>query len=351
MTDGEAVTGETVSDPTETRGSTVGALPGRRRLAVLAVGAVFWTWLLARWTYHNSVVDWLFTSLGVSDLIRSERGVRQREGWVPAGPFEAAADAVAGVAGALGSASVTFDWLVWLLDLAAFATTTAPALASGAFITVYLTVLSMLFGLVIAVPLAVARVYGGRTLRTLSLAYTELIRGTPLLAQLFFLYFGLPLASIAEDLGFTGQPPMPRAAAAVAVVGFTINSSAYQSEYIRSALQSVDSGQLTAARAVGLSKLAGIRHVVLPQGLRFAIPGWTNEFVYLIKYSSLAAFITVPDLFRRARTIGSDTFQFTDIYVIVALFYLALVLTTALAMGRLERRVAIPGLGSGATRG
>ena len=80
-------------------------------------------------------------------------------------------------------------------------------------------------------------------------------------------------------------------------------------------------------------------------------PGWTNEFVYLIKSSSLAAFVTVPDLFRRARTIGSDTFQFTDIYVIVALLYPALVLTTALAMGRLERRVAIPGLGSGATRG
>ena len=96
-----------------------------------------------------------------------------------------------------------------------------------------------------------------------------------------------------------------------------------------------------------MTKLQGIRHVVLPQGLRFAIPGWTNEFVYLIKYSSLAAFITVPDLFRRARDIGADTFQFTDIYVIVAAFYLVLVLTTAMAMGRVESWVAIPGLGSG----
>ena len=335
------------TEPAESRGTTVGDLPGRRRLVVLGVGAVFWTWLLARWAYHNAVLDWLFRSLGFPDLIRSERGVRQREGWIPAEPFEAGADAVGGVVSSLGPAGFLVDWLRWLLELAAFATETAPALASGAFITVYLTVLSMLFGLVLAVPLSVARVYGGRVLRSVSLAYTELVRGTPLLAQLFFLYFGLPLASVAQDLGFTGEPPVPRAAAAVAVVGFTVNSSAYQSEYIRSALQSVDPGQLTAARAVGMTKLQGIRHVVLPQGLRFAIPGWTNEFVYLIKYSSLAAFITVPDLFRRARDIGADTFQFTDIYVIVAAFYLVLVLTTAMAMGRVESWVAIPGLGSG----
>ena len=338
---------EATTEPAESRGTTVGDLPGRRRLVVLGVGAVFWTWLLARWAYHNAVLDWLFRSLGFPDLIRSERGVRQREGWIPAEPFEAGADAVGGVVSSLGPAGFLVDWLRWLLELAAFATETAPALASGAFITVYLTVLSMLFGLVLAVPLSVARVYGGRVLRSVSLAYTELVRGTPLLAQLFFLYFGLPLASVAQGLGFTGEPPVPRAAAAVAVVGFTINSSAYQSEYIRSALQSVDPGQLTAARAVGMTKLQGIRHVVLPQGLRFAIPGWTNEFVYLIKYSSLAAFITVPDLFRRARDIGADTFQFTDIYVIVAAFYLVLVLTTAMAMGRVESWVAIPGLGSG----
>jgi polar amino acid transport system permease protein len=292
------------------------------------------------------VLDWLFTAVGLPDLIRSEQGVRGRTGWIPEALFSVAADVVGGVAAALGPAGFLIEWLRWLLDLAAFATTTAPALASGAFITTYLTVLSMLFGLVIAVPLAVSRVYGGPVLRGISLAYTELIRGTPLLAQLFFLYFGLPLAGIATDIGFTGEPPIPRAAAAVAIVGFTINSSAYQSEYIRSALQSVDPGQLTAARAVGMTRLQGIRHVVLPQGLRFAIPGWTNEFVYLIKYSSLAAFITVPDLFRRARDIGADTFQFTDVYVIVGAFYLVLVLTTALAMGRLESWVSIPGLGS-----
>ncbi|WP_226010985.1 amino acid ABC transporter permease [Halomicrobium salinisoli] len=329
----------------ETRASVVGELPGRRRLVVGAVGALFWAWLLARWAYHNTVLDRVFTAVGLPDLIRAERGVRGREPWLPAAPFEAVADAVGAVAAALGPASFLLDWLVWPFELAAFATETAPALASGAYLTVLLTVVSMLLGLVIAVPVSVARVYGGRALSLVSLIYTEVIRGTPLLAQLFFLYFGLPLASWFDAVAFVGEGPVPRSAVFVAVVGFTINSSAYQSEYIRAALQSVDEGQLTAARAVGLSKLQGIRHVVLPQGLRYAIPGWTNEFVYLLKYSSLAAFITVPELFRRARDIGSDTFQFTDVYVVAGLFYLALVLTVSLAMGRVETAVAIPGVG------
>ena len=332
------------------RGSVVGELPGRKRLAVIAVGVLFWTWLLARWAYHNTLLDRILTAVGLPDVIRSEVGVRSREPWFPAAPFEAVAEAIAGGASALGPLGFVLEWLAWPFDLVGFATTTGPALASGAFITVYLTVLGMLFGLVIAVPLSVARVYGGTILSTIALAYTELIRGTPLLAQLFFLYFGLPIAGFFDAIGFVGSGGIPRAASMVAVVGFTINSSAYQAEYIRAALESVESGQLTAARSIGLSKFDAIRHVVLPQGLRLAIPGWTNEFVYLIKYSSLAAFITVPELFRRARNIGSDTFQFTDIYVVAALVYLALVLTTAMAMGRLESAVAIPGLGTSADR-
>ncbi|SNZ06058.1 amino acid ABC transporter membrane protein 2, PAAT family [Natronoarchaeum philippinense] len=343
-------TEESSTAPEEARGSTVGELPGRRRLIVGGVGVAFWAWLLTRWAYHNSWVDRLFTAIGLPDLIRSEVPVRLREPWIPAGPFETAGAAVGEFAASLGPASFLIEWLAWLLNVAGFATTMAPQLAAGAFITAYLTILSMLFGLVIAVPLSVARIYGGFILRSLSLVYTELIRGTPLLAQLFLLYFGLGLANDISEIGIVGNGAVPRAAIFVAIIGFTINSSAYQSEYIRSALQSVDDGQMTAARSVGLSKLQSIRHVILPQGLRFAIPGWTNEFVYLIKYSSLAAFITVPELFRRAQDIGSDTFRFTDAYVIVAVFYLALVLTTALAMNKVESVVAVPGVGQSTDR-
>ncbi len=337
-----------MTEAAETRGSAVGRVGGRKRQVFLAVGGLFWTWLLARWAYHNTLLDGLLTAVGLPDVLRSDLGVSQREPWLPADWFAGVAANLATDAG--GVSVLVVDPLVWLFELAALAAESEPALAAGAFLTVYLTVLSMFFGLFIAVPAAVTRIYGGPISSRISLAYTELIRGTPLLAQLFFFYFGLPLAGFISGFRVMEVSGMPRAAAVVAIVAFTINSSAYQAEYIRAALQSVDPGQLTAARSVGLSRLQGIRHVVLPQGLRYAIPGWTNEFVYLLKYSSLAAFITVPELFRRARNIGSDTFQFTDIYLIVGLLYLALVITTAMLMNRLERRVTIPGVGMPAGR-
>ena len=334
----------------DTVDSAVGTIRGRKKVVAGVVGGALWLWLLARWAAHNTLLDTVFSAIGLPDLVRSEVRVGEREPWIPAAPFEAVADALGGVAAAIGPLEFLFEWLAWPFNLAAFATSTGPALAEGAFITVYLTVISMALGLVIAVPLAVTRVYGGPISSRLSLTYTELIRGTPLLAQLFFFYFGLPLAGFIGSFGVMELSGMPRTAAVVAIVAFTVNSSAYQAEYIRAALQSVDEGQLTAARSIGLSKREGIRHVVLPQGLRFAIPGWTNEFVYLIKYSSLAAFITVPDMFRRARDIGSDTFQYTEIYVVVGLCYLGLVITTAMMMNRLEDRLSLPGVGQSTGR-
>lgn len=313
------------------RGSAVGSLPGGGRLALLGTGALFWGWLLARW---------------ITDRYVDPRPLRNREPFLPVAPFEAAEATVMEVAAGLGPLSGLVEWIGGLFGIAAVGIESGPALASGAWLTIVLTVAAILLGLVFAVPLAVARVYGGRVTSTTSLSFTELIRGTPLLAQLFILYFGLPLSEYVREAPLLGDA-FTNPAIWVAIAGFTINSAAYQAEYIRAALESVDPGQLVAARSVGLTRVQGIRHVVLPQGLRFAIPGWTNEFIYLIKYSSLAAFITVPELFRRARDIGSDTFQFTEIYVVAALFYLALVLTAATVMDRLEQRVAIPGLGAG----
>ncbi len=200
-------------------------------------------------------------------------------------------------------------WVGTIFDGIALAIDISPALAAGAWYTIVLTGVSIGLGFFIAVPVAVLRVYGG-PFRWLSLAYTELIRGTPLLAQLFVLYYGLPLAVWLNDVSVVGQGFVPEYAFWIAIVGFTINGSAYQAEYIRGALESVDEGQLTAARAIGLSRLEGIRYVVLPQTLRYAIPAWTNELVYLIKYSSLAGFITVPELYYRASRIASSTFEY-----------------------------------------
>lgn len=335
-----------MAEAAKRRGVTIGKRISRRQLLPLAVGLLVWVWLLARWAYHNTVLDWLATGLGFPELFDAGVGVRAREPWLPAAPFESLSAGIEARVPEMMVVETVGGWLVWLAELAAFATTSEPSLAAGAFITVQMTVLGMFFGLFIAVPASLARVYGGPILRRGSLVYTELIRGTPLLAQLFFLYFGLPLAPWFDGYEIVGRTDPVSAAVIVAVIGFTINSSAYQAEYIRSAVESVDASQLTAARAVGMNRLQAIRWVVIPQALRYAIPGWTNEFVYLLKYSSLAAFITVPELFRRGRDIGSDTFQFVDIYVIVGLVYLVMVLTIAVAMQAVERRIQLPGVGT-----
>ena len=325
---------------TEAVGEAVG---GRRVLTVL--GTAFWAWLSVHWVYRNGLLDAVLTSVGLGGVLRSGVNVRDREPFVPGTLLERVADALSEVAAGLGAVGTPVGWLAWLADAAALGVDSMPALAAGAWLTVLLTVASILLGLCIAVPLAVARVYGGPVLGAVALVYTELIRGTPLLAQLFVLFFGLGLQGFFDGLPGVGGTVVPSTRVLVAIVGFTINSSAYQAEYIRSALTSVDAGQLTAARAVGLSKAEGIRHVVLPQGLRYAIPGWTNEFVYLVKYSSLAAFISVPELFNQARDVGNDLARTTEMYVVAAVFYLVLVLTAAALMRRFEAAVAIPGVG------
>jgi polar amino acid transport system permease protein len=296
----------------------------------LAAYVLFWGWLVARWTN-----DWILPE-GV--------GPGRGEPFVSPSLVERLGESVVEVAVmlplSLGAPVVVF------LDSAVLAVSYLPALAAGVYVTLLLTVAGIAFGFVIAVPLSVSRVYGG-PLKYPALAYTELIRGTPLLAQLFVLYYGTNLTVVIRELPGVGVGPIPAQAFWVAIIGFTINSSAYQSEYIRSALQSVDEGQLTAARAVGLSKIEGIRYVVLPQGLRLAIPGWSNELVYLIKYSSLASFITVRELFKAGQSIASQNFRFLLVFTLVALMYLAVVITVSKLTTEVERRTAIPGLGSG----
>lgn len=301
-----------------------------RVLAVLAAVA-FWGWLLTRW-----INDWVLARIGIGP----GAGVH----FLEAEPFDATAERLAAAADAYGPFAGVVDWLGSVVGAVGVAVDIAPVLAVGAWYTIVLTVVSIVLGLLIAVPLSLVRVYGG-PFRWLALGYIELIRGTPLLAQLFVLYFGLPLAVWLHGVETIGQGPIPDQAFIIAVVGFTINSSAYQAEYIRGALESVDRGQLTAARSVGLSQLEGLRYVVMPQTLRYAIPAWTNELVYLIKYSSLAAFITVPELYYRASRIASRTFEHTAIYASIAIVYLAIVLTATVLMSRVEREVAIPGLG------
>jgi polar amino acid transport system permease protein len=301
-----------------------------RPWALLAL-AVFWGWLAVRW---------------VNDFLLPESvAFPSDQPFVPVDPVAAAADYLGSVASSLGPVGAPVDVLAGLFGFVAGGLPHLPVLARGAWLTIVLTVGGIAFGFVLAVPLSVGRVYGGWLVRWISLAYTELVRGTPLLAQLFVLYFGLPLTQVIRELPGVGVGPIPAQAFWVAIIGFTLNSAAYQAEYIRSALESVDAGQLTAARAIGLSRTDGIRYVVLPQGLRYAIPGWSNELIYLIKYSSLAAFITVRELFFQAEAIANETFRYTELFVLAALFYLALVISASVVMGWVEERTSVPGVG------
>lgn len=286
------------------------------RLVLLVGGSLFWGWLVASWVnrWFGGVV-------------------------VPVGePFVQPSTVEAALA--------TLPVLATYAEPIGFIVGISPDMARGAWLTIVITAVSLFIGFFIAVPLAVSRVYGRYT-AYLSLVYTELLRGTPLLAQLFVLHYGLNLGGYVPP-ALSGV--FPRNVVWVAIIGFTLNGAAYQAEYIRGALESVADGQITAGRAIGLSKLETIYYVVLPQGLRYAIPSWTNEFIYLIKYSSLAAFITVPELYYRADQIAASTFRYTLIFAVTGLTYLALVLTAAKIMQAVESRVAIPGLGASTER-
>ncbi|ESP90157.1 amino acid ABC transporter permease [Candidatus Halobonum tyrrellensis] len=289
-------------------------------LATYLAGALFWGWIFLRW-----LNDW---SGGVF--------VPARQAFVPPSLFRGVAAGVPVVGGAFEALAFAFEY--------------APALVNALWLTVVLTVVSIALGFVIAVPLAASRVYG-RVSAWVSVAYIELLRGTPLLAQLFVLYYGFPwLTRFFRGLPGVGQGVLPGQAVFVAVIGFTLNSAAYQAEYIRGAIESVAPGQLVAARSVGLSRVEGVRFVVLPQALRYAIPGWTNELVYLVKYSSLAAFITVPELFRAAQNIASSNYRYTSMFVLAAVLYLGVVVTATNLMEYVGRRVAVPGISGGEGR-
>ncbi len=221
-----------------------------------------------------------------------------------------------------------------------------PHLGRGLIVTLTLSGGALLIGFALGLPTALVRVYGSPWLKRIATFYVDIFRGTPLLVQLFFIYYGLAdphLTSLAEAIGIPGSwlilPPM---AAAYAALG--LNSGAYQAEYFRGAIQAVSSGQMMAARALGMSRLQAIRHIILPQALRIAIPPWSNEAAYLVKYTSVVYIIAVPDLFGEARRIMSVHYNQMIMLPFVGFIYLLMVLIITWVMGKVETALRIPGL-------
>ena len=183
-------------------------------------------------------------------------------------------------------------------------------LLPGLTMTIPLTVLSFAFALVIAVVTALVQFAGVRGLRQVARFYIWVIRGTPLLVQLFVVFYGLPNLGILID-------PFP-----AAVLVFSINEGAYCAETIRAALESVPRGQMEAGECVGMSYLQIIRRIVLPQAMRTAFPTLSNSLISMIKDTSLAANITVTEMFMVAQRIVARTYEPLALYIEVGLIYL-----------------------------
>ena len=197
-----------------------------------------------------------------------------------------------------------------------------------------MTFISLAFGFILGLLLALGRVYGKFIISGICSGYIEIIRGTPLLVQLFIIYFGLP------KIGLSLEP------ITAALIGFALNSGAYQAEYLRGSIQSIESGQMIAARSLGMTKLKAIENIILPQALRISIPAWSNELIYLIKYTSIAYIILVRELTAEGKFIAVQTYRFLEIFAIIAIIYLVLTIISTEIIDRIEKKISIPGIGT-----
>lgn len=208
----------------------------------------------------------------------------------------------------------------------------APRLLAGLATTFQLTVLAIALGLAGGILFALGRVYGNKPIYWLSTAYVQFVRGTPVLVQLFLIYYGLPVFEIRLD------------SLTAAIVGLGLNSAAYQAEYFRGAIQAISRGQMLAARAIGMTNLQAIRYIILPQALRLVIPPWSNELIYTLKYSSVAFIIGAPELMATGQIIASRNFRYFEVFLIIAFIYLICVLVISKLLDIAEQKLKIPGL-------
>lgn len=202
-------------------------------------------------------------------------------------------------------------------------------LAMGAIAgTIPLTLASFVIGLAVALVVALARLSTVRPVQALAGAYISVIRGTPLLVQLFIIFYALPSLGILID-------PFPSA-----VVAFSLNVGGYAAEAIRGAILAIPRGQWEAASTIGLGYAPTLRRVILPQALRVAVPPLSNTFISLVKDTSLASSIMVTELLRRAQEIAAPSYQFLALYSLAAVIYWVICTLLSFAQQRLERRLA-----------
>lgn len=207
-----------------------------------------------------------------------------------------------------------------------------PQLLKGAELTVYLTVGGLFFGFILGAIFGLMKLSPSWIVRKIAGLYIETIRGTPMLVQAMFLYFGLPMA-----FGFR----LPAMGAGVIVIA--VNSGAYIAEIVRGAVQSIDTGQMEAGRSIGLNAMQTMRYIIWPQAFRRMLPPLGNQFIISLKDTSLLMIIGVGELLRTGDEIVAVNFRAFEVYLAVGLIYLSMTMSIAKVLEILEKRMKIEG--------
>ncbi|OWA33427.1 cysteine ABC transporter permease [Saccharibacillus sp. O16] len=203
-----------------------------------------------------------------------------------------------------------------------------PMVKAALQFTIPLALISFILGMVLAVFVALVRIWKVPVLSQIADFYVWVIRGTPLLVQLFIIFFGLPSIGIEFD-------PFP-----AAIIGFTLNMGAYNSEIVRAAIQSISNGQWEAAYSLGMTRGQALRRIVLPQAARVSVPPLSNSFISLVKDTSLAYTITVVEMFQVSKQITATTYEPLLLYCEVAVLYLVICTVLNALQNVMEKRLS-----------
>ncbi|MFA4133777.1 MULTISPECIES: amino acid ABC transporter permease [unclassified Brevibacillus] len=204
-----------------------------------------------------------------------------------------------------------------------------PVLAQGSVVTLKITVISLFFALLIGLLFGLMSTSRSKLLRGIATAYVDFLRGTPLLVQIFFIYFGLPPVLDIK---------IPETTAGI--LALSLNAGAYLAEIFRGGILSIDKGQMEAARSLGLSHGKAMRLVILPQAVRRMIPAFVNQFIVTLKDTSLLTVIGIRELMNSGEIIISSNFRSFEIWAVVAVFYFLMIYILSLVSRSLERRFA-----------
>lgn len=202
-------------------------------------------------------------------------------------------------------------------------------IAEGTLVTLQYSILSVIFGLMIGVILAIYKTSKYTSFRIFADIYTSIFRGTPLLIQLMIVYYGLPTIGIKLTVFSAG------------VLAFSLNSGAYVSEVIRAGINAVEKGQFEAAKALGIPKYLAMKDIILPQAIRKILPSLINELINLLKESAIISILGEMDLMRRAQVVAAESYSFFTPMITAALCYYILVISFTALTKILERRLAI----------